>query len=138
MTCFEARQEFSAFWRSISAPERSAALVEHLGRCTKCDRAFRLFALGAPVLHTDASPDIPEMSYPRVSRDARRSRSARNSARRWLPMCAALALFVASGLTAYFCVITPVEQLIDELAAEDGITEMLAQEVPSSSNDLGG
>jgi anti-sigma factor RsiW len=138
MNCFEARQEFSAFWRSISAPERRAALVEHLGRCTKCDRAFRLFALGASVLHTGAPSDMAEMSHTRVPTGARRSRTARNSVRRWLPMCAALVLFVASGLAAYFSVITPVEQLTDELAAEEGITEMLVQEVPSSSNGLGG
>ncbi|MGH7947771.1 MAG: hypothetical protein ACREQF_00895 [Candidatus Binataceae bacterium] len=138
MNCFEARQDFTDLWRSGLAPERRAALVEHLGQCAKCDRAFRLFALGAPVLHTEAPPNMPEMSRARVSPGARRSRTARYAARRWMPMCAALALFVASGFAAYLAVITPVEPLTDELAPAEAIMELLAQEVPPSGGDLGG
>ncbi|MGH7863432.1 MAG: hypothetical protein ACREQB_00465 [Candidatus Binataceae bacterium] len=120
------------------APQRRAALVEHLGQCAKCDRAFRLFALGAPALQSDAPLDLSSVAHSPVSLSARRSRAAKNSAQRWLAMCAALALFVASGFAAYLSVAAPVGQLSDELTAAEGITEMLAREVPSLSNDLGG
>jgi anti-sigma factor RsiW len=138
MNCFEARQEFFAFWRSVSPPERRAALVEHLGQCGKCDRAFRRFALSAPVLHADAPPEqsgsvLARAAYrrPRVGADS-------GSTRRWLPMCAALALFAVSGFAAYFSVMTPVDQLTEDLASGDVIAEILGQELSALGNDLGG
>lgn len=53
MNCFEARQDFVSFWRSMLDGERRRALLAHLKGCSKCDRAFRAFALTAPMLHSE-------------------------------------------------------------------------------------
>lgn len=52
MNCFEARQDFVGFWRGTLDGERRRALLAHLKGCSKCDRAFRAFALTAPLLHS--------------------------------------------------------------------------------------
>jgi hypothetical protein len=52
MNCFEARQDFVGFWRRTLDDERRRALLAHLKECVKCDRAFRAFALTAPMLHS--------------------------------------------------------------------------------------
>src|SRR5260370_14427185 len=52
MNCFETRQEFVSFWRGALDGERRQNLLSHLKGCPKCDRAFRAFALTAPMLHT--------------------------------------------------------------------------------------
>ena len=58
MNCFEARQDFVGFWQSALDGDRRHELREHLKGCAKCDRAFRSFALTAPMLHsTGASAD---------------------------------------------------------------------------------
>jgi hypothetical protein len=51
MNCFEARQDFVGFWQSALDGERRRELLAHLKGCAKCDRAFRAFALTAPMLH---------------------------------------------------------------------------------------
>lgn len=51
MNCFEARQDFVGFWRGALEGERRRELLAHLKGCSKCDRAFRAFALTAPMLH---------------------------------------------------------------------------------------
>ncbi len=51
MNCFETRQEFVSFWRGALDRERRRVLLAHLQGCSKCDRAFRTFALTAPMLH---------------------------------------------------------------------------------------
>jgi hypothetical protein len=51
MNCFEARQDFVSFWQSALDSERRRELLAHLKGCAKCDRAFRAFALTAPMLH---------------------------------------------------------------------------------------
>jgi hypothetical protein len=51
MNCFETRQEFVSFWRGALDGERRQNLLFHLKECPKCDRAFRAFALTAPMLH---------------------------------------------------------------------------------------
>ncbi len=53
-------------------------------------------------------------------------------------MCAALALFAVSGFAAYFSVMSPVDELSEDLAAGDSITEILAQELSVLGNDFGG
>lgn len=52
MNCFEARPQFVYLWRDTLDVERRAALLAHLKECAKCDRAFRAFALTAPMLHS--------------------------------------------------------------------------------------
>ncbi len=58
MNCFEARPQFVDLWRSRLDAARRRALLAHLKECAKCDRAFRAFALTAPMLHPrDAGAD---------------------------------------------------------------------------------
>jgi hypothetical protein len=57
MNCLEARQEFKAFWRRKLPLDTRAELLEHLRQCRKCDRSFRVYALSAPVLHSDGEGD---------------------------------------------------------------------------------
>jgi len=52
MNCFETRQDFVSFWQSALDGERRRELLAHLKGCFKCDRAFRAFALTAPMLHS--------------------------------------------------------------------------------------
>jgi len=52
MNCFEARQDFVGFWHGALDGERRRELLAHLKGCSKCDRAFRAFALTAPMLHS--------------------------------------------------------------------------------------
>jgi hypothetical protein len=65
MNCFEARQDFVGFWQSALDGERRRELLTHLKGCAKCDRAFRAFALTAPMLHaTAAAADKAGISAP--------------------------------------------------------------------------
>jgi predicted anti-sigma-YlaC factor YlaD len=74
MNCFETRKEFVSFWRGALDGERRQMLLSHLKGCSKCDRAFRAFALTAPMLHppgdaaearTGATPDRHQRSAAR-------------------------------------------------------------------------
>lgn len=60
MNCFEARQDFVGFWRRTLDEERRRALLAHLKGCLKCDRAFRAFALTAPMLHSGGGATAAE------------------------------------------------------------------------------
>lgn len=60
MNCFEARQDFVGFWRGALDGERRRALLAHLNGCSKCDRAFRAFALTAPMLHSRSGATAAE------------------------------------------------------------------------------
>lgn len=60
MNCFEARPRFVDLWRGTLDAESRAALLAHLKECAKCDRAFRAFALTAPMLHPRATAAASE------------------------------------------------------------------------------
>jgi anti-sigma factor RsiW len=155
MNCFEARQEFSALWRKTAAAERRASLIAHLKGCEKCDHAFRVFAMTAPVLHGAMEPPnaIP------ASRPARREFSLADRPRRfasvsrevsssrpnrWISMAAAAAIFVFAGSAAYLSVRAPSDTLGEELSIPDQGTnadtagDPLAPEIPLTENDLAG
>jgi len=143
INCFEARQEFPAFWRRDLPAERRAALVSHLAGCAKCDRAFRNFAVGAPLLHSVGEP--PER--PAAERQSTREARARRSAgvvrgefvpRRGLAMSAAAMVLIAASLAAYFSVTTPVDTLSDELSTDPMVTQVLGPNLYPSSEDLAG
>jgi hypothetical protein len=143
INCFEARQEFPAFWRRELAPERRAALVNHLAGCAKCDRAFRNFALGAPVLHSVGEPPQRPGAERPGGRDARARRSAgvlrgEFIPRRGLAMSAAAMVLIAASLAAYFSVTTPVDTLNDELSTDPVATQILGPDLYPSSEDLAG
>ncbi|MGD0120416.1 MAG: hypothetical protein ABSD30_20300 [Candidatus Binatus sp.] len=150
MNCFEARQEFSALWRKTATAERRSELLAHLKGCEKCDHAFRVFALTAPVLHGEM--DQPEAL---VSRPARREFSLADRPRRfasisreaprqnrWLPMAAAAAIFVFATSAAYLSARVPDDSIGEALSApESSMTsetagDPLAPEMPLTESDL--
>jgi hypothetical protein len=143
INCFEARQEFPAFWRRELAAERRAALASHLAGCAKCDRAFRNFALGAPVLHSLGEPPQRPVAQGHSARDARARRPAgvvrgEFVPRRGLAMSAAAMALIAASLAAYFSVTTPIESLNDELSTDSIATQILGSDLYPSSEDLAG
>jgi len=153
MNCFEARQEFSALWRKSATAERRSELLAHLKGCGKCDHAFRVFALTAPVLHGEVERDTA-----RVSRPARREFSLADRPRRfasisrevalsrqpnrWLAMSAAAAIFVFASSAAYLSTRTPNESLGEALSTleasmnSETAGDPLAPEMPMTESDL--
>ena len=143
INCFEARQEFPAFWRRELASEQRSALVEHLAGCAKCDRAFRNFAVSAPVLHSVSEPPRRTRAEPPVNRDshARRSGGVGRGEfvpRRGLAMSAAAMVLIAASLAAYLSVTAPVDPLNDELSADPIAAQLLGPDLYPSSQDLAG
>ncbi len=142
MNCFEARHEFEAVWRHAIAPERSAEMQAHLKSCQKCDHAFRVFALTAPVLHSAVEPAsrrdaAPPMRQVRAGRAWRAGGVTRRESRRqWFAMCAAVTVFVAASLVAYLSVTAPVESLNDELSNSDASVDLFADQSGLFSNDF--
>jgi hypothetical protein len=52
MDCLVSRQQFVSYWRRELGPGDQRELLTHLGGCSSCDNAFRLFAVTAPVLYS--------------------------------------------------------------------------------------
>lgn len=143
MNCFEARQEFRAFWRRELTPEDRAMLVAHLAECAKCDRAFRDFALSAPGLHSAEEPPQRSPAERAAMRDAHSRRPpavARSgfAPRRGLAVSAAAMVLLAASLAAYFSVTTPIDTLNDELSAEPAASQLFGTDLYLSSEDLAG
>jgi hypothetical protein len=150
MNCFEARQEFPALWRKTATPERRAELLAHLKGCEKCDHAFRVFALTAPVLY-----GAMEQPAVRVLRPARREFSLADRPRRfasvsrevsrpnrWISMAAAAAIFVFATSAAYLSTRAPKDSFGDELSTPESsmtsetTSDPLAPEMPLTESDL--
>jgi anti-sigma factor RsiW len=149
MNCFEARQEFSALWRKTLTAERRTELLAHLKGCEKCDHAFRVFALTAPVLHGEMEQQASRVSQQErhefsLADRPRRFASTREVSRpnRWLSMAAAAAIFVFATSAAYLSTRAPNESIGDELSApESSMTsettgDPLAPEMPLTESDL--
>jgi anti-sigma factor RsiW len=104
MNCLEARKEFPRFWRRAMPEAARANLIEHLRACPQCDRAFRTFALSAPVVHSAIAADVLD-SVPRTPLDLARPRRSTISHSRprqtWRTAALAAALLVAAGITAW-------------------------------------
>jgi hypothetical protein len=152
MNCFEARQEFPGLWRKTLNGERRAELLAHLKGCDKCDHAFRVFALTAPVLYGDTErhampavrPARREFSLadrPRRFASVAREVSPRS---RWMPMAAAAAIFVFASSAAYLSARVPTQSISDALSApESSMTsetaaDPLAPEMPLTESDVAG
>jgi hypothetical protein len=141
MNCFEARKEFPSFWRRMMTPEERTAFLAHVGRCARCDRAFRVFALTAPVLHGE-SPSKESMgvaqssvatheSWPyarsELSVTSRRGATVTGSAavpRASRTVWAAAALAAAALLVVYIAAATPGQTLEDAIAGEDSAGDL--------------
>ena len=137
-------------WRKTLTAERRGELLAHLKGCEKCDHAFRVFALTAPVLHGEI-----ERQASRGSRPARREFSLADRPRRfasatrevsrpnrWLPMAAAAAIFVFATSAAYLSARVHDESIGEALSAPDSSMtsestgDPLAPEMPLTESDL--
>ncbi len=150
MNCFEVRQEFSALWRKTATPARRAELLAHLKECEKCDHAFRVFALTAPVLHGEMERDAARVSRPArrefslADRPRRFASVSREASRpnRWLAMSAAAAIFVFASSAAYLSTRAPNESLAEALSMPEASMnsetagDPLAPEMPMTEGDL--
>lgn len=148
MNCFEARQEFPALWRKTVAPERRAELMNHLKGCAKCDHAFRVFAMTAPVLHSDPSTGTRAASVSREfspsDRPSRFAGLARRESprRRWLAMSAAAAVLMVGTSAAYLSARLPGETLYDAFSSSESTlnsettTDLFESELSPTSNDV--
>jgi len=150
MNCFESRQEFSAIWRNRATPERRAEILAHLKGCAKCDHAFRIFALTAPVLHSESDP--PPAA--RASAPARQAFSLGDrprrfasvprepeTPRRWIAMSAAATIFVVASSAAFLSTDTPRQTFGEEIsmaepANYEAATDPLAPEMPVTESDF--
>src|SRR5713226_3502193 len=150
MNCFESRQEFAALWRNRVTGERRAEIMAHLKTCAKCDHAFRVFALTAPVLHSESDQPPARVSVPArrefslADRPRRFASASREMAspRRWIAMSAAAAIFVVASGAAFYSVKAPRQTLSDELSMPEAwanyevATDPLAAEMPVTESDL--
>lgn len=142
MNCFEAKNDFIAFWQKNLSRQRQAQLLAHLHRCATCDRSFRVFALTAPVLYSatepdsttdtrwQSSPETGEFNLPDTS----------SSTRDWPPvgsMNRILAAFVmaAAALVALYFTAPPHITFEDAITADNANAEVASY---SSTDSLFG
>lgn len=145
MNCFEARKEFQSFWRRTLTPEDRTAFLAHVGRCARCDRAFRVFALTAPVLHGDSATREPvrvaSVATQESSLYARREPAI--TSRRGVPVTpvvprasrtvwAAAALAAAALFAIYIAAATPGQTLEDAITGEDPVSDLSTANPESS------
>src|SRR5258705_3561054 len=150
MNCFESRQEFSAIWRNRATPERRAETLAHLKSCAKCDHAFRVFALTAPVLHTESDPPpAPRVSAPERQAFSLGDRPRRFASvpreteipRRWIAMSAAAANFVVASSAAVFSADTPRQSFGEEFSLAETTNheagaDLLGPEIAGTGRDF--
>lgn len=131
MNCFEARNDFVAFWQKTLASDRRAPLLAHLRGCEACDRAFRSFALTAPVLYSASEPDWnSEIAQPTSRRrTGLESPSAmpvlrgRVTVGPWNRVLPAVVMAAAAVIALYFAV-PPRMTFEDAIAASNGNAEV--------------
>lgn len=119
VNCIEVRTEFVGFWRGNLGSERRRRLLEHLGGCAGCDRAFRGFALSAPVLHSEVLPAAEP-----IAERWRRPARAEPTRLAWLAAGAMATLALAATLTAYLAIASPEETLDQALSPPDTAAEL--------------
>jgi anti-sigma factor RsiW len=120
MNCLEARKEFPRYWRRAMPEAARANLVEHLRACPQCDRAFRTFALSAPVIHSaiaalDSAPGTPlDLMRPRRFTISR----GQQPRQIWRTAALAAALLVAAGVTAWSSAQSPTQNFVESVMGE--------------------
>jgi len=138
MNCFEARKAFPSFWRLMLTPEERTAFLAHVSRCARCDRAFRVFALTATVLHGDSASREPMPAQASVATHESSSYARREPAptfRRGAPVTpvsprasrtawAAAALAAAALLAIYVATATPGQTFEDAITGEDAVGDL--------------
>ena len=139
MNCFETRNGFAAFWRKALEPGLRAAFLSHLMECAGCDRAFRVFAMTAPLLYADTIPAQPAApSRPRAIRPASIVRRTGTSGRGWSALCAMVLAIAAAGFAAYLAAAVPRQTLDEALSNSSETASDLAgpEETLVSFNDF--
>jgi hypothetical protein len=142
MNCFEAKNDFVAFWQKNLSHQRRAQLLAHLRTCATCDRSFRVFALTAPVLYSATEPDS--------TADAKRPRGLDTSefnlpgtssgrpdwslVRRLNRILAAFVMAAAAAIALYFTAPSHVT-FEDAIAADNSNTEVASY--PSTDSVFG-
>jgi hypothetical protein len=131
MNCFEARNDFVAFWQKALTGDRRAEMLAHLQQCAACDHSFRSFALTAPVLYSASEPLwTSEVAQP-TSRQSvafefpseARVAEHRSLVSRWNRLVPALVMAAAAVIAVYFAV-PPRMTFEDAIAAENGNAEV--------------
>jgi len=131
MNCFETRREFAAFWRRTMPSADRTRFAEHLEGCAQCDRAFRAFALSAPVVHSDIQPDEPaaaprpplNLVRPRRFATARVEPFPRRAPERSWQIVAAAALLLIGGFAAWSSARWPVRNFAETVAGDSSDIE---------------
>ena len=129
MNCFAARNDFVAYWQKTLTGEHRTALLAHLSGCSTCDRAFRSFALTAPVLYSTNQPDASSQTT-RPSHLGGTGLSsiaplgvARSSIARLNNLLPVFAMAAAAAIVLYFAV-PPHMTFEDAIAASNSTTEL--------------
>ncbi len=127
MGCFEVRRDFPEFWRGSMEGERRRKLLDHLRICAGCDHAFRVFAITAPVLHSESLPaSAPSTEV------SRRPAIVASRPRIWPAATALTMLAMAATIVLYLAIAAPTQTLDEALSPQDSVTEI----APPSPFDL--
>lgn len=132
MNCFQTRKEFPNFWRRRLEPAQADELTDHLERCGLCEQAFRLFALTAPVLHSEAEAIDAMLGNEKRPRPARRTPAA-GAAESRATVWTALSMLIAASIIAYIAAATPNESLSDALSKIQTSSALSAVQEPPAS-----
>jgi hypothetical protein len=143
MNCFEARKEFTAFWRRTMPLTERAALVEHLAACAQCGRSFRVFALSAPVVHSESQPEAaasaarPPLNPVRPHRFATvRAEPVARPEHSWRVAAAAAVLLAIGGFTAWSSTQWSVENFADSVVADRPDVEVASYSFDSTGTAI--
>ncbi|HTY55382.1 MAG TPA: hypothetical protein VMB26_09285 [Candidatus Binataceae bacterium] len=131
MDCFEVRHQFAEFWRGTVEEERRQKLLGHLKGCAGCDHAFRVFALTAPVLHSESRPAVTSSN----NEASRLPAPTAPAPRLWWAATAVATLAMAATVAVYLAVVSPTETLDEALSPQDAVGEV-APPAPASPFDL--
>jgi hypothetical protein len=140
MNCFEARNDFVAFWQKTLARDCRAQLLAHLGECAGCDRSFRIFALTAPVLYSASEPESKSEQAQRIGAAGFESRSVRPVAeyrtrtRRVNRLLPAFVMAAAAVVAVYLAAPSQIT-FEDAIAADNSNAEVASY--PSTDSFLG-
>jgi hypothetical protein len=142
MNCFEAKNNFIAFWQKKLSHQRQAQLLAHLRTCATCDRSFRVFALTAPVLYSATEPDsTADATRPRSPETGEFNLPGNSSStpnwslvRRLNRILAAFVMAAAAAIVLYFTA-PPHMTFEDAIAADNSNAEVASY--PSTDSLFG-
>jgi len=104
MNCRQARPMFGAYWDDEITQAEREALDAHLSSCRACreryDALARTLELVSGLPRVEASPDLAERVLARARRAERAPDRLPTPSVRWVPLAAAAALLVVSGVVA--------------------------------------